>query len=168
MLIPQWLVHCALTFATKTFSHHIQLINSGPEHPIGLDGPGFSKNPLFSLHKNLVNFESISGNEQSVGEFLEAYLISHNYTVERQYVEPLPRSLQGFRAEEREQKQRFNLLAYPGPNRQTPVLFSSHIDTVPPYYGYEIHEHDQIWGRGSVDAKACVVGEHCQSIIIRS
>ena len=31
-----------------------------------------------------------------------------------------------------------------------------HIDTVPPYYGYEIHEHDQIWGRGTVDDKACV------------
>ena len=31
-----------------------------------------------------------------------------------------------------------------------------HIDTVPPYYGYEIHKHHQIWGRGSVDDKACV------------
>ncbi|KAK4698060.1 hypothetical protein P7C71_g110, partial [Lecanoromycetidae sp. Uapishka_2] len=30
------------------------------------------------------------------------------------------------------------------------------IDTVPPYYGYRLREHDQIWGRGSVDAKACV------------
>ena len=31
-----------------------------------------------------------------------------------------------------------------------------HIDTVPPYYGYEIRNQDQIWGRGSVDDKACV------------
>ena len=31
-----------------------------------------------------------------------------------------------------------------------------HIDTVPPYYGYDIHDHDQIWGRGSVDDKACI------------
>ena len=31
-----------------------------------------------------------------------------------------------------------------------------HVDTVPPYYGYGIHKHDQLWGRGSVDAKACV------------
>lgn len=169
MLTTKWLVHCALAFATTTFSsHHIQYqLNSGPEQPIGLDGSEFSKNPLFSLHKKLVNIESISGNEQSVGEFLEAYLISHNYTVERQYVGPLPTSLHDLRADEREQKQRFNLLAYPGENRQTPVLFSSHIDTVPPHYGYETHEHDEIWGRGSVDAKACVVGEIAsQSTII--
>ena len=31
-----------------------------------------------------------------------------------------------------------------------------HIDTVPPYYGYEVRDHGQIWGRGSVDDKACV------------
>lgn len=31
-----------------------------------------------------------------------------------------------------------------------------HIDTVPPYYGYEVRNRDEIWGRGSVDAKACV------------
>ena len=154
MLITQWLVHCALAFATTTLSHHTQY-RLDP----GLDESEFGKNPLFSLHKNLINIESISGNEQDVGEFLEAYLKCHNYTVERQYVDPLPTTLQDSQAEEREQKQRFNLLAYPGENRQTPVLLTSHIDTVPPYYGYEIHEHDEIWGRGSVDAKACV-GEH--------
>ncbi|CAF9904365.1 MAG: hypothetical protein ALECFALPRED_007538 [Alectoria fallacina] len=157
MLIIQWLVHCALTFATTTFSHYIQ---SQPrpqiERPIRLEESELSKDSLFSLHQNLINIESISGNEQTVGEFLEAYLKSHNYTVERQYVDPLPTSLQDFRAEEPNQKQRFNLLAYPGENRQTPVLLSSHLDTVPPHYGHEIHEHDQIWGRGSVDAKAAV------------
>ena len=31
-----------------------------------------------------------------------------------------------------------------------------HMDTVPPYYGYDIRNHDQIWGRGSVDDKACI------------
>ncbi len=36
------------------------------------------------------------------------------------------------------------------------MLLSSHIDTVPPYIPYKIREHNQIWGRGSVDAKACV------------
>ena len=144
----------ALAFSfSVSFSQHIQhqLNSAGPD---GLDGP------LFLLHKNLVNLESISGNEQSVGEFLEAYLISHNYTVERQYVDPLPKASQGLRAEKRDQ-QRFNILAYPGEARQTLVLLTSHIDTVPPYYSYS-REHDYIWGRGSVDAKACVVGEYCQ------
>ena len=157
MLIIQWLVHCALIFATTTFSHYIQSqLHPEIELPIGLEESESSKDSLFSLHQNLINIESISGNEQTVGEFLEAYLKSHNYTVERQYVDPLPTSLHDFRAEEPKQKQRFNLLAYPGEKRQTPVLLSSHLDTVPPHYGHEIHEHDQIWGRGSVDAKGAV------------
>ncbi|KAF6227286.1 hypothetical protein HO133_008729 [Letharia lupina] len=158
MLITQWLAHCALAFATTTFSQHIQSpLNLGLEQPVGLNDFELSKNALFSLHKTLVNIESISGNEQAVGEFLESYLRSHNYTVERQNVDPLPTGLQHSQAGElRRHKQRFNLLAYPGENRQTPVLLSSHIDTVPPHYGYEIHRHDQIFGRGSVDAKGSI------------
>ena len=127
MLIIKWLVHFALAFATWTFSQHIQYQPNLPlEQPIRLDSSESSKNPLFSLHKNLVNLESISGNEQAIGEFLEAYLKFHNYTVERQYLDPLPKSLRESQGEELNgQKQRFNLLAYPGENRQTPVLLSS-------------------------------------------
>ncbi len=123
----QWLVHCTLVFATTTFSQHIQYqFNLPLEEPARLDDSQLSKNPLFSLHKDLVNIESISGNEQAVGKFLEAYLKSHNYTVERQYLDPLPKSLQDSQAEVlEEQKQRFNLLAYPGERRQTAVLLSS-------------------------------------------
>ena len=33
-----------------------------------------------------------------------------------------------------------------------------HIDTVPPHYGYNRHDH-QIWGRGSVDDKACIAAQ---------
>lgn len=129
MLITKRLVHFALAFAivTLTFSQHIQYQPNLPlEQPVRLDNSESSKNPLFSLHKNLVNIESISGNEQAIGEFLEAYLKFHNYTVERQYLHPLPQSLRESQAEELNgQKQRFNLLAYPGENRQTPVLLSS-------------------------------------------
>lgn len=127
MLTSQWLVHCALAFATKTVSQHTQYpLNPALEQPVELNESDLSKNPLFLLHKNLVNIESISGNEKAVGEFLEAYLTTHNYTVERQYLDNLPGSLQRSQAEEPgEQKQRFNLLAYPGENRQTPILLSS-------------------------------------------
>ena len=34
-----------------------------------------------------------------------------------------------------------------------------HIDTVPPHYGYAIHNYDEIWGRGTVDDKACVAAQ---------
>lgn len=111
MLLIQLLVHCALAFTFTTFSH-----NNQHQSSLAFDDSKLSKNPLFSLHKDLVDIESISGNEQAVAEFLEVHLESHNYTVERQYLEPLPTKLQA--------SQRFNLLAYPG-NRQTPVLLTS-------------------------------------------
>ena len=127
MLIIQCLVYSALAFITTTVSQRTQYqLNFALNLPLQFDNSELSKHSLFSLHKDLVNIESISGNEQALGEYLEAYLKSHNYTVERQYVHPLPSSLQNFQTGEvREQKQRFNLLAYPGEKRQTPVLLSS-------------------------------------------
>lgn len=127
MLITQCLVHFALAFTTTTVSQDIQYpLNLALDQSVQFDNSGSSKHSLFSLHKDLVNIESISGNEQAVGEFLETYLKSHNYTVERQYVNSLPTSLQNFQAGETgEQRPRFNLLAFPGQKRQTPVLLSS-------------------------------------------
>ncbi|KAL6716337.1 hypothetical protein ACLMJK_005903 [Lecanora helva] len=105
------------------------------------------RSDLYSLHRKLVDIESISSHEHKVGLFLESYLQDRNYTVERQYVHGESTA---------KDDRRFNLLAYPGIKRQTRVLLSSHIDTVPPFYGYSLREHNQIWGRGSVDAKACI------------
>ena len=133
LLLQSPVQSCALAFAfafafafpTKTLSLHFQYpLAFQLEQPVRFDASDPNKNPLFSLHKNLVNIESISGNEQAIGEFLEAFLKSKNYTVDRQYVDPLPTNCQhspllgGH-------KQRFNLLAYPGEKRQTPVLLSS-------------------------------------------
>ena len=78
---------------------------------------------------------------------MESYLKDHNYTVERQYIDFI---------QSKKKNARFNLLAYPGSKRQTPILLTSHIDTVPPFYPYTLREKETIWGRGSVDAKACV------------
>ena len=154
MVTGPWLGHfglCLLTIATLPFSYgeiHYDL-SQHAEQPFVMNtlGKDQIRGDLYSLHRNLVNIESISGNEHSVGSFLESYLQDHNYTLERQYVKP--ESTSGHR-------RRFNLLAYPGTKRQTRILLSSHIDTVPPFYGYEIRKNDRIWGRGSVDAKACV------------
>lgn len=127
MLSTLCLVYCALAFATTTFSQHDQYqLNLALEQPVAFDESDFGKSPLFSLQRDLVNIQSISGNEEAVGEFLDAYLRSHNYTVERQYLDPLPTNLHAVQAEKlRKQKPRFNLLAYPGENRETPVLLSS-------------------------------------------
>lgn len=143
---------CYWVLAITSFANS-QFIAYAPtlklEQPLQLSELEAGQSLLFSLHRSLVNIESISGNEHNVGAYLERLLRQYNYTVERQDIAP-DSSYDSTR------KQRFNILAYPGHKRQTPVLLSSHIDTVPPYYGYDLHEHDQIWGRGSVDAKACV------------
>ena len=71
---------------------------------------------LFAFHKNLTQIESISGNEKEVGEWLANSLTSQGYHVEKQVVAKDPL--------------RFNVLAWPGSNRDAEVLISSHIDTV--------------------------------------
>jgi acetylornithine deacetylase len=73
-----------------------------------------SESELLYLHRKLVEIESISGNEKHVGDWLATYLEDHGLTVEKQHVTP----------------DRFNVLAYPGKERKTKILVTSHIDTV--------------------------------------
>lgn len=146
-----------IAFVTSVFSQTSQHDSSSPIEQSFFAQAHLCKKSLLSFHKQLVNIESISGNEHAVGEFLESHLKAHNYTVEKQYVDPLPINILESEPEiSKGQKQRFNLLAYPGESRQSRLLLSSHLDTVPPFYGYEVRAQDQIWGRGSVDAKACI------------
>jgi acetylornithine deacetylase len=119
-------------------------------HSIDLQAPllsteSSSTESLLSLHKALITYESISGNEDGVATWLVKYLESKNFTVEKQSVG----SWKGSSAP------RDNILAYVGKQRKTRTLVSSHIDTVPPYWKYE-RRGDEIWGRGSVDAKGSV------------
>ena len=71
---------------------------------------------LINFHKNLTEIESITYNEENVGDWLVSSLESQGYHVEKQYVEKKPA--------------RFNVLAWPGKKRDAKVLLSSHIDTV--------------------------------------
>ncbi|MCJ1478005.1 hypothetical protein MMC13_006680 [Lambiella insularis] len=115
--------------------------------------------PMLALHRDLVKIESISGNENAVGDYLAAYLESHNFTVEKQDVDPLTSEAASFRLEDSSKPQRFNVLAYRGASRKSRILISSHIDTVPPFWPYEVRKDNQIWGRGTVDAKGCVAAQ---------
>lgn len=81
--------------------------------------------------------------EKSVGVYLKEYLEALGYTVEWQ---PVPEKLG---------RERANLYAYKGKNRNTRILLTSHIDTVPPYFDYEVKD-GKIFGRGTVDDKNCV------------
>ena len=117
------------------------------------DEGAITLSPLLSLHKDLVEIESISGNEHHAGRYLVKYLTDHDFTVETQLVEPLE-----LLAHEK-QPPRYNVFAYRGESRKTRILVSSHIDTVPPFWPYEVRAGHDIWGRGSVDAKGCVAAQ---------
>ena len=96
---------------------------------------------VFELTRALVDIESITGNEERVGEFLFHYLspLAARYQgrVERIEVEP----------------RRFNLFAQWGDRLS--VTLSTHIDTVPPFFPSREDEHF-IWGRAACDTKGII------------
>jgi acetylornithine deacetylase len=94
-----------------------------------------------SLTRRLVDIESISGNERAVGEFLLEYLTGLGYTASRMEVSP----------------QRFNVYATV-PGRKPSVVFSTHMDTVPPFIPSS-EDGDYIYGRGSCDAKGIIAAQ---------
>ena len=121
-------------------------------HSIGAQRPliesqssSSARSSLLKLHKALVEHESITDNEHNVAKWLISYLKCQNFTVETQEVAASTSS----------NGRRENIFAYVGKERKTKTLVSSHIDVVPPYWPYERRE-DEIWGRGSVDAKGSV------------
>jgi acetylornithine deacetylase len=97
---------------------------------------------LLDLHRHLVEIPSITGSEHNVSHYLRDYLQDHGFKVELQPV------LNG----------RENVLAYIGDTRETRILVTSHIDTVPPFIPFE-RRGDEIWGRGSADAKGSVAAQ---------
>jgi acetylornithine deacetylase len=92
-----------------------RLIGLARSEQVALLSPhGYEEAELSRLHQQMVEIQSISGDEHAIGEFLHSYLKTHNYSVELQRV--------GHR--------RFNVLAYRGSERNTKILLTSHIDTV--------------------------------------
>ncbi|KUJ22386.1 Zn-dependent exopeptidase [Mollisia scopiformis] len=132
-------IYLLSTFLLASWAH--AALSIGAQEPI--INPTSSS--LLELHKSLIEHESITGNEHNVAKYLISYLKSKNFTVETQDVGPFEGS----------NKPRENILAYVGKQRKTRTLVSSHIDTVPPYWEYK-SIGDEIWGRGSVDAKGSV------------
>jgi acetylornithine deacetylase len=90
----------------------------------------------------LIDIESISGNEKNVAEHLARELSGMNYNVERIDCEP----------------DRFNVLALPRGTDQPDVVLSTHMDTVPPFIPSR-EDADNIYGRGSCDAKGIIAAQ---------
>src|SRR5271170_5078539 len=94
---------------------------------------------LFALTRRLVDIESITPNESAVGDFLCDELQRRGFEARKMPVE-------GARA---------NVLAtWPGHDRPE-VVFSTHMDTVPPFIPSS-EDDSRIYGRGSCDAKGII------------
>ncbi|HEX6502121.1 MAG TPA: M20/M25/M40 family metallo-hydrolase [Terriglobales bacterium] len=92
--------------------------------------------------RELVDIESISGNEGRVGEFLCERLRAMGYSTEKMPVEP----------------GRDNVWAsWPSEPKPTVVL-STHMDTVPPFIRSSENEA-RVYGRGSCDAKGIIAAQ---------
>jgi len=97
---------------------------------------------LFALTRRLVDIESTTPHEGAVGDFLFAELGRRGFEARKMPVEG----------------ERNNVLAtWPGHPRPE-VVFSTHMDTVPPFIPSS-EDDARIYGRGSCDAKGIIAAE---------
>ncbi|HEY3835190.1 MAG TPA: M20/M25/M40 family metallo-hydrolase, partial [Bryobacteraceae bacterium] len=96
---------------------------------------------VFELTRALVDIQSITGDEEAVGDYLygcvKELAARYQGTVEKMPVEP----------------GRFNVLATFG--EEPTVTLSTHMDTVPPFIAAS-EDDTHIWGRGACDTKGII------------
>ncbi len=97
---------------------------------------------VFALTRRLIDIESTTGMEAQVGEVLAGELANLGYHVERMRVEG----------------ERFNVWATYPRHPSPELVFSTHMDTVPPFIPSS-ETDDRIYGRGSCDAKGIIVAQ---------
>jgi acetylornithine deacetylase len=95
-----------------------------------------------ALTRQLIDIESVTGKEGAAATFLASYLEQLGYLVERMPVEG----------------QRFNVFAKPANVDQPALVFSTHIDTVPPFLPSR-EDADNVYGRGACDAKGIIAAQ---------
>jgi acetylornithine deacetylase len=102
----------------------------------------FCMNDLFELTRRLIDIESITGNEEAIGNFLFDELRRRGFAAEQMPVE-------GARANIR--------ATWPG-NSRPQIFFSTHMDTVPPFIASS-EDDSRIYGRGACDAKGIIAAQ---------
>src|ERR1700722_16841557 len=114
-----------------------------------------------TLPRQLVDIESISGNEAAVGNYLYRELCRIGY-------QPVKMPVDG---------NRFNVYAAPPDSQQeslaeptgrkpATVVFSTHMDTVPPFIPSS-EDGTRICGRGSCDAKGIIAAQIAAAVRLR-
>jgi acetylornithine deacetylase len=100
--------------------------------------------------RQLVDIESISGNEGPVGDFLQSELSRLGFNVEKMRVEG----------------PRHNVFATSPGHPHPAVVFSTHMDTVPPFIPSS-EDSSRIYGRGSCDAKGIIAAQVAAALRLR-
>lgn len=95
-----------------------------------------------TLTRQLVDIESITGNEAALGNYLYAELSRLGYQTTEMPVED----------------NRFNVWATSPESPRPAVVFSTHMDTVPPFIA-STEDKNRIYGRGSCDAKGIIAAQ---------
>lgn len=95
-----------------------------------------------TLTRQLIDIESITGNEMAVGNYLYGELCRLGYQTKKVPVEG----------------ERFNVQATAFEQPQPAVFFSTHMDTVPPFIASS-EDAGRIYGRGSCDAKGIIAAQ---------
>jgi acetylornithine deacetylase len=105
------------------------------------------------LTRQLVDIESTTYHEAPAGAFLHEYLEGQHYSVERMPVSQPDRILTPGAGD----GDRFNVYAaMPGVTPE--IVLSTHMDTVPPYFGYR-EDDEFLYGRGTCDAKGIIAAQ---------
>jgi acetylornithine deacetylase len=115
------------------------------------------------LTRQLVDIESTTYHEAPAGEFLAEFLATQGYAVERQAVpQPDPLKTPGGGT-----GPRFNVYACT-PGETPDVVFSTHMDTVPPFLGPCREDDDYLYGRGTCDAKGIIAAQIAAAEVLRA
>jgi acetylornithine deacetylase len=123
---------------------------STPVSAAGIDPVG--------LTRQLCEIESTTYHEGAVGDFLAEFLAVHGWEVEKTPVPQPTESATG--------GARWNV--YAGIAGQTPELvFSTHMDTVPPYIPY-CEDGEFMYGRGVSDAKGIIAAQIAAAHALRA
>src|SRR3954471_7585564 len=92
-----------------------------------------------TLTRQLVDIESITGNEAAVGNYLYGELCRLGFQARKMAVEG----------------ERLNVYAHHPDQPHPQVVLSTHMDTVPPFIASS-EDAENIYGRGSCDAKGII------------
>ncbi|MFZ0295662.1 MAG: M20/M25/M40 family metallo-hydrolase [Candidatus Sulfotelmatobacter sp.] len=103
-----------------------------------------------TLTRQLVDIESISGNEAAVGNYLYGELCRIGYQTRKIPVEG----------------DRFDVYATSPEQPNPEIVFSTHMDTVPPFIP-SFEDEARIYGRGSCDAKGIIAAQIAASEHLR-